>query len=155
MIGNAPTWSVAERKIDGRRQVAIMNTAYRSFTDRARFPWRLLVAIPLRHPRDDGMCDPAENEALERLKREVILPTVAATCKSQFIGRTTHNGCSTLVFQIDDPSRVVEALDRVAKDSVYRFTSKAEFDEKWRLVSRYLAPPPARRRFRWLPWTRS
>jgi hypothetical protein len=153
MIGNAPTWSVAERKIDGRRHVAIMNTTYRSFTDRARFPWRLLVAIPLHQPRNDGLCDPAENEALERLKREVILPTVSATCKSQFIGRTTHNGCSTLAFQIDDPSRVVEALDKLANACDYRFTAKAEYDEKWRLVSRYLSPPSARRRFRW-PWTR-
>jgi len=153
LIGNAPTWSVAERKINGRRHVAIMNTAYRSFTDRARFPWRLLVAIPVHHPSADGLCDPAENEALERLKREVILPTVTAASKSQFIGRTTHNGWSKLVFQVDDPTRVLEALDKAAKASDYRFTSRAEYDERWRLVSRYLAPPAAKRRFRW-PWAR-
>ncbi|MBV9169931.1 MAG: DUF695 domain-containing protein [Chloroflexi bacterium] len=132
------TWSVHKFELDGRPLVALVNAAYRNFPDKIRFPWCLLVSIPLRDPTSAGLASGPEGEDMERFEQQTIAPLIRAHCVSHFVVRTTHKGHRDLIFYVDDPQRVVQALNDLLESGATRsFTFGAMQDEEWGSMQRY------------------
>ena len=147
-------WSVLQSKQDGRPLVALVNSAYRAFSHKADFPWCLLISVPLTQPTPVGLATETESQGLERFQQQTIAPLLDANCSWHLVVRTTHAGVRDMLFYIDDPERVIPALNNLLTFGKARpFTFGALQDADWQTADRYLNPPPTTRSA-WLPWRR-
>jgi len=148
------TWSVVQLRVEGRPLIALVNSAYRAFPDKARFPWCLPISTPLSQPTPPGLATAAEGQALERFQQQTIIPILSAHCGFHLVARTTQNGIRDLIFYIDSPASVVAALNNLLEFGGARsFTFGAVYDQNWRTAGRYLNRPE-REHASWLPWRR-
>ncbi len=104
-------------------------------------PLRLQVRLTLQHPRDDGLPDEAEFEALSALEDQLI-DRLEAALDSHLAGRFLADGTMTLVFYV--PASAEErltALPHLAGDTgVYRVQWMTEPDPEWRFYKDFLFP---------------
>jgi hypothetical protein len=148
------TWTVLQATVEGQPLIALVNTAYASFPDKASFPWSLLISMDLVKPTAYGLSEKDESDELERLQQEVMLPAVGATGPYHFVARTTHAGRRDMLLYVAEPWDVIQALDPVA-DSIEdrHVTFGCTRDDEWQIVARYLSPPKPRPRG-FLSWLR-
>lgn len=113
-------------------------------------PVRLTVRVRMQHPREDGLRDARELEALGEVE-DRLCDRLEEAVDAIYAGRVVHDGLTTFYFyvpaehrdDIDDLPALAGALGR------YRLEWAIDDDPEWECYSVYLAPDPISRQTIW------
>lgn len=100
----------------------------------------LRVAVPLKSPRDDGLSDDDETDALYEVE-DALFSAVARGLGSRYVGRVTNNGRREFFYYASSAEGFDAALQLVRpKFPQYEFSWQDQEDRDWSLYLDLLYP---------------
>jgi len=103
-------------------------------------PWLLRVATPLLAPREDGLSDDAETEALYGLE-DLLFSEIARGLQARYVGRMTTQGRREFFYYAGDPTGLTGAMEGVQRAfPQYALTHSSREDRDWQLFFDVLYP---------------
>jgi uncharacterized protein (TIGR01619 family) len=105
-------------------------------------PWRLLVRIHFRFPRQDGLSDSEEAPTLFLIE-DALKHQVNGACGGVPCGRVTNNGKRDFCFYAERNDSFKSAVSSaMAGFGEYRFQLAEKFDPEWKYYLNVLNPSP-------------
>jgi len=108
-----PSFDVYLTQVEGDIPLAVvLDMAVAQHGPLPSHPLRLMVRVPLQHPRPDGLRDASEQEAMGAVE-DSLVETLTAKLDAIFVGRFMAEGVVTFGFYLPEASRTrAEHLDR-------------------------------------------
>lgn len=107
-----------------------INTGYKGYGHKAKYPWLLLVALP---PVNDTVPD---HDTFETRIREIL----AASCRHHFIGHALIEGIWESIFYLDKPEQAIAGLRTLLESKeMGQFEWMCKQDLRWQHAERLLS----------------
>lgn len=106
-------------------------------------PILIVIRVPMKSPRPDGLRDAAELDALSKLEDD-FTERLADAVDAIYVGRTVCDGDTTLYLYAPESSRdKLDDLPTITGDpGVYEPDVSVDDDPEWNLYNELLAPGP-------------
>lgn len=97
--------------------VVVVNSALRTFSGRATFPWHLAVVIFCRDLAQHGMPTASETAILDRIE-DALSRILCRDDNALFLARITCSGSRDLLYRIHDPELASSQLQQLLSSPV-------------------------------------
>ena len=124
--------------------VGVINAALQHFEPKEVFGWHLSIMIELEDLIENAMPSVAEREVIDPLGEQLddlVKGEDIEKPNALFLARITWNSTQELIWRVNDPEPVHEALQNIIEqDSSPRgFDYRMEADDKWQLANWHLS----------------
>ena len=138
MPDEAETFSVMEGESEGYPVVAMVSSRLQGYEKKQSAPWFLSLSTRLLEATPQGLPTANEAEALNQWE-DTIEKEISSRSKFFFVGRVTWKGHRELLYYVQKPKEVAEAIQNlIDRYAVRTCTFRYEQDKDWRNVSIYL-----------------
>jgi regulator of RNase E activity RraB len=136
-----PQFDVYMATVDGHRASFVLDMGAAPHVPVRSHPLRLQVRVRLLHPREDGLRDASELDAMGKVE-DTISRRIVAELGGIYVGRVIREGWTTYVFYLPAvQAQRVENLASVIGDlKPYDWEWLAEDDPEWEYFTGFLYP---------------
>ena len=131
-------FSVVETKIGEKSAIGTINMAYKTFKNKAKYPWCLKIAIglELNNLYENGLPKNVETEIANKLESE-LLNNIQKITTAQYIGHIFNDTFLDIYIYLDEPEKIHKYLQtQVNKAGLVRgFGYEINEDPKWLTVN--------------------
>jgi regulator of RNase E activity RraB len=135
-------WDVYTCRIDGRPAVISLDLDLRGTADSGTHPQRLHVRHTLRSPRENGLPDGSENEAMYALQ-DALAAALGEHAQAVYLACLTNGGYREHFFHLPAHADGRAVVAKVESESGgYKLETFTEDDPQWRYYHEFLWPDP-------------
>jgi hypothetical protein len=129
--------------IDGKPASILVDLAAGPHVPLASHPLRLQIRVPMLKPRNDGLRDASELEALGDLEDRFVA-ALEERCDAIGVGHVIHDGATTIFFYAPESARAaLDDLPSIMNDpGEYDPEWLVDEDPEWSLYREFLFPDP-------------